>query len=88
VALAIAGAVLLLIAVWYVRGSYTPSGQPPLTVLVWNGGFNSVRLMPGDAIVVPPRLRAGTTLRALKDWTQVFSQFALGIAAVRTFNLP
>jgi polysaccharide biosynthesis/export protein len=55
---------------------------------LWNGGFNSIRLMPGDAIVVPPRLRAGTTLRALKDWTQVFSQFALGVAAVRTINRP
>jgi protein involved in polysaccharide export with SLBB domain len=55
---------------------------------LWNGGFNSVVLMPGDAIVVPPRLRAGTTLRALKDWTQVFSQFALGVAAVRTINRP
>jgi hypothetical protein len=32
-AVALASAVLLLIAVWYVRGSYTPSGQPPLTVL-------------------------------------------------------
>ncbi len=55
---------------------------------LWNGGFDSVRLMPGDAIVVPPRLRTGTTLRALKDWTQVFSQFALGVAAVRTINRP
>jgi protein involved in polysaccharide export with SLBB domain len=55
---------------------------------LWNGGFSSVRLMPGDAIVVPPRLRTGTTLRALKDWTQVFSQFALGVAAVRTINRP
>jgi protein involved in polysaccharide export with SLBB domain len=55
---------------------------------LWNGGFNSIRLMPGDAIVVPPRLRTGTTLRALKDWTQVFSQFALGVAAVRTINRP
>ncbi len=55
---------------------------------LWKGGFDSLRLMPGDAIVVPPRLTAGTKLRALKDWTQIFSQFALGVAAVRTFNLP
>jgi hypothetical protein len=55
---------------------------------LWKGGFDSLRLMPGDAIVVPPRLTAGTKLRALKDWTQVFSQFALGVAAVRTLNLP
>ncbi len=53
---------------------------------LWNGGFDSRRLMPGDAIVVPERLSQGTTLRALKDWSQVFSQFALGAAAVKVLG--
>lgn len=53
---------------------------------LWSGGFDALRLLPGDAIVVPPRLVAGTKLRALRDWTQVFAQFALGVAAVRTLN--
>jgi protein involved in polysaccharide export with SLBB domain len=55
---------------------------------LWNDGFNSLRLMPGDAIVVPPRLNTGTKIRALKDWTQIFSQFALGVAAVRVIARP
>jgi polysaccharide biosynthesis/export protein len=50
---------------------------------LWNGGFASLRLMPGDAIVVPERLTHGSFLRGLKDWSQIFSQFALGAAAVR-----
>jgi len=50
---------------------------------LWNGGFASLRLMPGDAIVVPERLSHGSFLRGLRDWSQVFSQFALGAAAVR-----
>jgi protein involved in polysaccharide export with SLBB domain len=50
---------------------------------LWNGGFASLRLMPGDAIVVPQRLSRGSFLRGLKDWSQVFAQFALGAAAVR-----
>jgi protein involved in polysaccharide export with SLBB domain len=53
---------------------------------LWNGGFASLRLMPGDAIVVPERLSHGAFLRGLRDWSQVFSQFALGAAAVRVIQ--
>jgi protein involved in polysaccharide export with SLBB domain len=53
---------------------------------LWNGGFASLRLMPGDAIVVPERLNHGTVLKGLRDWSQVFSQFALGAAAVRVIQ--
>ncbi len=53
---------------------------------LWNGGFASLRLMPGDAIVVPERLSHGSVLRGLRDWSQVFAQFALGAAAVRVIQ--
>jgi len=53
---------------------------------LWNGGFAALRLMPGDAIVVPERLSHGSFLRGLRDWSQVFSQFALGAAAVRVIQ--
>lgn len=53
---------------------------------LWNGGFAALRLMPGDAIVVPERLSRGSLVRGLKDWSQIFSQFALGAAAVRVIQ--
>jgi polysaccharide export outer membrane protein len=53
---------------------------------LWNGGFDSLRLMPGDTIIVPERLSRGSFLRGLRDWSQVFSQFALGAAAVRVIQ--
>jgi len=53
---------------------------------LWNGGFASLRLMPGDAIVVPERLSHGSLLKGLRDWSQVFSQFALGAAAIRVIQ--
>lgn len=53
---------------------------------LWNGGFASLRLMPGDAIVVPERLNHGSLLKGLRDWSQVFSQFALGAAAIRVIQ--
>ncbi len=49
---------------------------------IWGNGLDSMRLMPGDAIVVPERLSRGTAMRSLKDWTQIISQFALGAAAI------
>jgi protein involved in polysaccharide export with SLBB domain len=52
----------------------------------WNGGFESLRLMPGDAVVVPERLSKGSALKNLKDWTQILSQFALGVAAIRVIQ--
>jgi hypothetical protein len=42
--------------------------------------------MPGDAIVVPERLSHASFMRGLKDWSQIFSQFALGAAAVRVIQ--
>jgi polysaccharide biosynthesis/export protein len=53
---------------------------------LWDGGFAALRPMPGDAIVVPERLSHGAFLRGLRDWSQVFSQFALGAAAVRVIQ--
>ncbi len=50
---------------------------------LWNGGFAALRLMPGDAIVVPERLNHGSILKGLRDWSQVFAQFALGAAAIK-----
>lgn len=53
---------------------------------VWAGRFESLKLMPGDTIVVPDRIRTGSLLRGLRDWSQVFAQFALGAAAIRVIG--
>jgi polysaccharide biosynthesis/export protein len=45
-------------------------------------GFDTLRLSPGDSVVVPEQLFKGSFLRGLRDWTQVFSQLTLGAAAV------
>jgi polysaccharide biosynthesis/export protein len=53
---------------------------------LWDGGFAGLRLMPGDSIVVPSRISHRSVLRGLRDWSQVFSQFALGVAAVKVIQ--
>jgi len=54
------------------------------------GGLQSQPLYPGDAVVVPNQLDYETWGRALvrnlKDWSQIFSQFGLGAAAIKTLR--
>jgi protein involved in polysaccharide export with SLBB domain len=45
--------------------------------------FSSMRLMPGDTIVVPEKLDKGVALRGFKDWTQIIGQFVIGAAAAK-----
>jgi polysaccharide export outer membrane protein len=46
-------------------------------------GFDSLRLMAGDTVVVPEKLDRGAFLRGLKDYTVIFTQFFLGAAAAK-----
>ena len=52
----------------------------------WGGGLDSYRLEPGDAVIVPENLEKTSTLKGLRDWTQVFSQLALGAAAINVLK--
>jgi protein involved in polysaccharide export with SLBB domain len=44
--------------------------------------FDKLPLYPGDTLVVPEKGVRPTALRGLLDWTQIFSQLAIGAAAV------
>ncbi|HWO27636.1 MAG TPA: hypothetical protein VNO32_02440, partial [Candidatus Acidoferrum sp.] len=44
--------------------------------------FESIRLYPGDQIVVPYKLPTGAFVRGLRDWTQITSQLAITGAAL------
>ena len=56
----------------------------------FGGGFESLRVMPGDTLVVPAQIdresRYNFVTRALKDWTQIFANFGLGVAAIKPIN--
>ena len=51
-----------------------------------SGGFSGTRLMPDDTIVVPERFERFSWTKELKDWTQIFSQFGIGVAAIRVLK--
>jgi protein involved in polysaccharide export with SLBB domain len=53
---------------------------------LWGSSFDSMRLMPGDAIVVPERLEKSNRSRELRDWVQLASQIALSAAVFRSLS--
>lgn len=53
---------------------------------VWGDEFANLRINPGDTIVVPEKTYKPSALRGFLDWSQVFSQFALGAAAVNVIQ--
>jgi protein involved in polysaccharide export with SLBB domain len=57
---------------------------------LFGGGFESLVLMPGDTVVVPAQIdresRYNFVTRALKDWTQIFSNFGIGVAAIKAIK--
>ena len=53
----------------------------------WFGrGINGERLNPGDSIIVPEDLDKLSWTRELKDWTQIFYQFALGVVGLKVLG--
>ena len=56
----------------------------------FSGGFESVQVMPGDTVVVPAQIdresRYNFVVRVLKDVTQIFSNFGLGVAAINSIT--
>jgi protein involved in polysaccharide export with SLBB domain len=47
---------------------------------LWGNDFAKLRLNAGDTIVVPEKMLRPTALRTFMDWTQMFSQLAIGSA--------
>jgi protein involved in polysaccharide export with SLBB domain len=54
----------------------------------FGGGFEGLEVMPGDTLVVPTQVvtetRYNFLTRALRDWTQIFFNFGLGVAALKS----
>jgi protein involved in polysaccharide export with SLBB domain len=48
----------------------------------WGSEFNDQHINPGDSIVVPEKILKPSALYGLMNWSQMFSQLALGAAAL------
>jgi len=52
----------------------------------FSSGFENEQLMPGDTLVVPEKLDKYRFAKELKDWSQIFYQFALGVAGLKVLR--
>jgi polysaccharide biosynthesis/export protein len=52
----------------------------------WIGGFDSMVLMPGDAVIVPEQTDKGSFVRGLKDWSTILFNFGLAAAAIKVLS--
>lgn len=54
------------------------------------GGFGGVEVMPGDAIVIPEKFDKETRwtkfTQGTREWAQIFANFGLGAAAIKTLR--
>jgi len=52
----------------------------------FGGKFDSVKVMPGDTVVVPAKIdresRYNALIRGLKDWTSILSNFGIGVLSL------
>jgi protein involved in polysaccharide export with SLBB domain len=53
-----------------------------MTKGLWGNEFDELAMNPGDTIVIPEKTLKPSVLRGVLDWSQFFSQFALGAAAL------
>jgi len=73
-------------AMYVIRADGSVMSRSQGSVFSANGRLASLKMMPGDALVVPEKLDRTEFRRALRDWTQIFSQFGLGVAALRVIK--
>jgi hypothetical protein len=52
----------------------------------FSGDFEKLRLLPGDSIVVPEKLRVSSTMNNFLQATQLASQLALTAAALNVIK--
>jgi protein involved in polysaccharide export with SLBB domain len=73
--------------IFIIRADGSVVSRQYLDRTLWaNDKFDRQTIYPGDTIVVPEQLNKTTILRGLTDWSAVFSQFALGAAAINVIR--
>ncbi|MDE3207385.1 MAG: capsule biosynthesis GfcC family protein, partial [Pseudomonadota bacterium] len=50
------------------------------------GNFSSMKVFPGDTLIVPEKVERTTFIKELKDWTQILYQFGLGAAGIHVLT--
>ena len=68
------------------NGSVVSARQSGSGWLSVSSGINNLAALPGDTIFVPEELEKTTFMQSALQWTQILSQFGLGVAAINTLK--
>jgi protein involved in polysaccharide export with SLBB domain len=71
-------------SIYVIRADGTVISRRQSSFLGLGGSLGSV--MPGDTVIVPEDLDKWRFTKELKDWTQIFYQFALGVAGLKVLK--
>jgi protein involved in polysaccharide export with SLBB domain len=63
------------------------SGRQSSSWLSSGSNLAGVKAEPGDTVFVPEEMNKSTFVQNAKDWTQILSQFGIGIAAIKSLGL-
>ena len=73
--------------IFIIRADGTVISKQSISHNLWSSDqFDREPIYPGDTIVVPEEINKTSVLRGLTDWSAVFSQFALGAAAIQVIK--
>ena len=48
----------------------------------WSRSVRSLQVLPGDVIVIPPKLQVGSSAKAIRDWASVAAQAAISATVI------
>jgi protein involved in polysaccharide export with SLBB domain len=54
--------------------------------VLFSKSFDTLRMNPGDTLIVPTYINRPTFARSFMDWSQIFSNLALGAAAINVLH--
>ncbi len=54
---------------------------------IFSGSFDSMHLMPGDAVVVPQKIDMTPIVKNFVDWTQIVLNMGVGLASLKVLGL-
>ncbi|MBV9036841.1 MAG: SLBB domain-containing protein [Acidobacteriaceae bacterium] len=57
-----------------------------VNTVLFGKNFDAVRMNPGDTLIVPTYINRPTFARSFMDWSQIFSNLALGAAAINVLH--
>lgn len=72
--------------IYLLRADGTVASSQNADYLLFFNSFSRREMLPGDALIVPEMLDKFQFTKELKDWSQIFYQFAIGVVSLKVLG--